>query len=79
MLGQQNPDVESFGTDRIGSGTGRYDYLPLVTNNLNIALNRHDVNDVTYLTYAGVDHGGILAAADDDIEPIIEGWLPTGN
>jgi hypothetical protein len=53
--------------------------FPFLTNNLNIELGKIPGNDVSYLTYPGVDHGSILDASSDDVTPIIEGWLPGGK
>jgi dienelactone hydrolase len=79
VLGEQNPVVTSNAPIVLTQGLADTTTFPFLTNNLNTALDELPGNDVTYLTYPGVDHGGILDASEPEVTPIIEGWLPGGK
>jgi pimeloyl-ACP methyl ester carboxylesterase len=79
VLDEQNPLAASSAPIVLAQGLSDTTTQPILTSSLNTALKRIDGNQITYLTYPGVDHGGILDASEADIDPIIEGWLPPGQ
>ena len=79
VLGEQNPVAESAAPILLAQGLADTTTFPFLTDNLNVDLNAVPGNDVTYLTYPGVDHGSILDASVAEVDPIIEGWLPGGK
>ena len=79
MLGEQNPIAESSAPIVLTQGLADTTTFPFLTSNLSLELEKISGNDVTYLTYPGVDHGSILDASEAEIDPIIEGWLPGGK
>ncbi len=78
-LGEQNPIAESSAPIVLTQGLADTTTFPFLTSNLSLELEKIPGNDVTYLTYPGVDHGSILDASEAEIDPIIEGWLPGGK
>jgi hypothetical protein len=78
-LAEQNPVVKSSSPIVLAQGLADTTTFPFLTANLNLDLKKVTGNQVSYLTYPGVDHGSILDAADTDIATIVEGWLPGGK
>lgn len=79
ILDAQNPLAKSSAPIVLAQGGNDDTTRPFLTNNLNIALKKIPGNKVTYLTYPDVNHGGILDASEADVNPIVQGWLPTGK
>ncbi|MEX0621130.1 MAG: hypothetical protein WD181_06060 [Solirubrobacterales bacterium] len=79
LLAEQNPLVRSAAPIVLAQGLTDSTTYPFLTSNLNTDLGRLPGNDVEYLTYPGVDHGGILDASVGEVGPLIESWLPGGK
>ncbi len=79
LLEQQDPIATSSAPILLVQGTSDTTTFPIFSSNLNNALEDIPGNSVAYMTYPGVDHGGILDASEAEIDPIIEGWLPGGK
>ncbi len=79
VLGEQNPVAGSAAPILLAQGLADTTTFPFLTDALNDDLTAVPGNDVTYLTYPGVDHGSILDASVAEVDPIIEGWLPGGK
>jgi alpha-beta hydrolase superfamily lysophospholipase len=78
-LAEQNPLAKSSAPILLAQGDKDTTTFPFLTRTLNTELRKIPGNRVTYIEKEDVDHGAILDASKDDIDPIIEGWLPGGK
>lgn len=76
VLKTMNPAVEISGPVLLAQGTADATALPTYTDALNAELEAEG-DDVTYETYEGVDHGGIVDAAEPDAMAFFERRLPS--
>jgi fermentation-respiration switch protein FrsA (DUF1100 family) len=78
VLGDENPDVSTKAPIFLAQGTADTTVFPIFTNELNTELQATGDN-VDYRLYQGVDHGGIVAAAEPQVLPFFEDRLPPGG
>jgi predicted esterase len=78
VLGANNPDVETGPPIFLAQGTADTTVLPLFTDELNRQLLAKG-DDVDYQKYPGVDHAGVVAAAEPQVLPFFEQQLPPGG
>ena len=64
LLARQNPNLRIAAPILIAQGMSDTTILPFTTNQLDGELRARRGNQVTYLTYPGVEHVGIVGAAD---------------
>ena len=75
ILGGMNPAVKTRAPVLLTQGSSDATVFPFFTDLLNGELEKRG-DDVTYKTYPGVNHGGIVAAAEDDALAYFEKRLP---
>lgn len=78
ILDAQNPAVKTDAPILLAQGTADSTTFPFLTNSLNdelVALG----DNVDYKTYEGVDHGGVVTAAQPDAMTFFEQNLPGGK
>jgi pimeloyl-ACP methyl ester carboxylesterase len=75
ILGGMNPAVKTRAPVLLTQGSSDATVFPFFTDLLNGELEKRG-DDVTYKTYPGVNHGGIVAAAEDDALAFFEKRLP---
>ena len=78
VLKEMNPDVKIGPPVLLAQGTADTTVFPSYTDLLDGQLNDLG-DDVDYKTYAGITHGGIVAAAEDDAMDFFEQRLPSGR
>ncbi len=77
VLRQANPDVNSKAPIFLAQGSADSTVLPMFTDQLETEL-ADAYNRVRYTVYEGVDHGGIVAAAEDDALAFFRSRVPPG-
>ena len=75
-LEAMNPAVKVDGPILLAQGSADSTAFPFYTDLLNDELEAEG-DDVTYITYPGVDHGGIVDAAEADAMAFFESRLPS--
>jgi hypothetical protein len=78
ILDRQNPAVKTKAPILLAQGDADSTTLPFLTTMLNTELDSQG-DTVDYRTYAGVDHGGIVDAAESDVMRFFESRLPGGR
>lgn len=78
ILGAQNPAVTTSAPILLAQGTADSTTFPFLTDMLNTELDANGDN-VDYKKYEGVDHGGVVAAAESDALAFFESRLPGGK
>lgn len=78
VLGKENPDVTTAAPIFIAQGTADTTVFPFYTQKLDDELTSGG-NTVRYQTYPGVNHAGIVSAAEPDVLPWFEQRLPPGR
>jgi pimeloyl-ACP methyl ester carboxylesterase len=78
VLDTENPDVTTAAPVFIAQGTADTTVFPQFTTQLSNELKGLG-DQVRYQHYHGVDHGGIVNAAEDDVLPWFEMRLPPGG
>jgi predicted esterase len=76
VLGDNNPAVTTKPPVLVAQGTADTTVQPAFTSQLVNELQGKG-DDVTYKTYPGVDHGGVVSAAEDDALNFYEAKLPS--
>jgi pimeloyl-ACP methyl ester carboxylesterase len=79
VLDEQNPIVKSSAPILLVQGLADTTTFPFLTETLNTELRKVPGNRVQLKKYKNVEHGPILDASKNDVDPIIEGWLPGGK
>ena len=78
ILDAQNPAVKTTAPIMLAQGTADQTTFKFLTDMLNTELN--DLGDnVDYKLYEGVDHGSVVAAAENDAMSFFESRLPGGK
>ncbi len=75
VLQGENPDVVTGAPIFLAQGSADTTVFPIFTDELNDQLQKSG-DDVRYQVYPGVDHGGIVQAAEPDVLPWFEDLLP---
>jgi dienelactone hydrolase len=78
VLGEQNPNVQTAAPIFLAQGSADTTVPQIFTNELNKELEQTG-DDVHYQVYPGVDHSGIVKAAEPQVLPFFEDRLPPGN
>jgi pimeloyl-ACP methyl ester carboxylesterase len=79
LLDQQNPVVASDAPILVAQGENDTTTFPFLTDRLATELDEIPGNKVIYSKYPGVDHGGIVDAASDEVEAWFAKRLPSGK
>ncbi|HMY26085.1 MAG TPA: lipase family protein [Solirubrobacterales bacterium] len=78
ILEAQNPSVATSAPILLAQGTADSTTFPFLTDQLDTELvGKGDTVD--YKKYEGVDHGGVVAAAQNDVMSFFESRLPSGK
>ena len=78
VLQDQNPAIVTKAPILLAQGLADTTVFPFLTNSLNDELVAKG-NTVDYQTYPDVDHGQVVAAAEDQVEAFFEQRLPAGK
>lgn len=78
LLDLQNPNVVTAAPILLAQGEADSTTFPFLTDSLNTELVESGDN-VNYIKYPGVDHGGVLEAASADAMSFFESRLPSGR
>jgi predicted esterase len=78
VLDAENPDVTTNEPVFLAQGTADTTVFPQFTTSLSHELKALG-DQVRYQQFHGVDHGGIVAAAEPDVLPWLEQRLPPGS
>ena len=77
VLGKMNPNIETAVPIYLAQGSADTTVFPVFTKLLDDELVAGG-NNVSYNVFEGVDHSAIVAAAEADVLPWMEGMLPPG-
>ncbi len=77
LLGEQNPAVKTKAPIMLAQGDADATVYKFLTDSLNTEL-QNKGDDVTYDVYPGIDHGGVVAAAENDALNFFQARLPAG-
>lgn len=77
VLAKNNPDVTTGAPVLLMQGTADTTVFPFLTDMLDTELQENG-DPLEYFKYDGVDHGGIVAAAQPDALEFLDSNLPTG-
>jgi len=76
LLDLQNPAVKTDAPILLAQGEDDSTTFPFLTNALNTELVGLG-DDVNYVTYPGIDHGGVVNAAAGDVSAFLNEEMPT--